>query len=145
MGERADLTGLIERLEAATGPDRELDRAIMALSYTWERRYIGGRCDPSCCPEGAHLDGVWVDPATDRWKTTARNGFEFTASLDAAMALVERVQPGWNCSAINLKPDPCEAYVWRRSERCVRDVGGKGPTPAIALLIALLRTLETEQ
>lgn len=89
------MTDLIARLEAAEAGSRELDREIMALHYTWERRHIGTTCwdddGGTCCPCAQHLDGVWVDPADDRWKTTAKDGFEFTTSLDAALALASRV------------------------------------------------------
>jgi len=52
------MTGLIERLEAATGPDRELDAAIWRATV----------------PEAKH----WPDNAA----------MPFTASIDAALTLV---------------------------------------------------------
>jgi hypothetical protein len=81
------LKSLLARVEGATGADRNIDRDVMALFYERDRRYIGCRCDPSCCPGSAHLDDVWVDPTTNRWKTTATDGYEFTASLDAVVQL----------------------------------------------------------
>lgn len=160
-----DLSELIARLEKADGPDRELDRAIMALFYTRERRYIGCRCDPSCCPEGAHLDEVWVDPDTDRWRTTARDGFEFTASLDAALALVERVRPDlcvenlgemspdcgplaghWLAQLRPRKPRPRVTSLTPEAIRASLDAFEpvSAPTHALALLLALLRTYEAD-
>lgn len=68
MTSRPELQGLIERCEKATGPDRELDVAI------WQ----------ALC---------WKDHYRDIAKGTV-----FTASLDASVALVERVLPGWHWS-----------------------------------------------
>lgn len=98
---------LIAKLESASEGSRELDRELMALTYVWEQRHIGATCwdkkasgkrvddnDDTCCPDAKHLDWVWVDPLTDQWKTTARDGFEFTTSIDAALALAERVIGG---------------------------------------------------
>lgn len=84
-----DIDALIERLEAATGPDRELDAAIFAWSeggrihyfdalaknYVWERP----------------IDGFWIRGVKSVPSTT-----KFTASIDAALALCERMLPGWS-------------------------------------------------
>lgn len=59
---------LLARVKAATGPDRRLDRALWAT-------FQGGDYPGVLC-----WDGLGVAP--------------FTASLDAALALVERVLPG---------------------------------------------------
>ena len=56
MGE---LLKLAERVEAATGPDRELDREIAHVLLSWPLRWIPGN-----------------------------RSWQFTASLDAAMTLV---------------------------------------------------------
>lgn len=60
---------LVKRLEAATGPDRELD---------------------------AELYDAFIEPLT--WQVVSDSGHQkppcYTASLDAAVALVERVLPG---------------------------------------------------
>ena len=141
-GERTDIAGLIERLEAATGPDQELDATIVAhLNNASVRRY---------------------PPQTDfgpgaRWQFWSLDGAHFlgneskfpvpplTASLDAALALVERVRPGaWievsgPRKYLNI-PTPSPGR-WRAE---ADDGIGWGATPAIALLIALLRTLEPE-
>lgn len=96
--------GLIERLEAAEVGSRELDRELMALTYRWEQRHIGATCwddyHGTCCPEAKHLDWVWIDPVDGAWKTNAKDGYEFTTSLDAALALAERVLPGKGWGAL---------------------------------------------
>ena len=138
-----DIAGLIERLEAATGPDRELDAAIVAhFNNASVRRY---------------------PPQTDfgpgaRWQFWSRDGAHFlgseskfpvpplTASLDAALALVERVRPGaWIEMSGPRKYLNIPAPVPNRWRVEVDERIGWGSTLAIALLIALLRTLETEQ
>lgn len=131
------ITSLIEKLEGAEVGSRELDREIMALSYRYEQRYIGASCwddeDDTCCPGAKHLDWVWVDPSTDQWKTNARDGLEFTTSLDAALALAGRVVgeeaalsilqdtvDGWNAAAgLSIRKLPrlfCAAVLRAQSE-----------------------------
>lgn len=89
------LSALIARLEAAEAGSRELDREIMALTYSWEQRHIGATCwddrESTCCPGAKHIDWVWVDTATDRWVTNSKTGFDFTASLGRGLALAERL------------------------------------------------------
>ncbi len=137
----ADMQELIARLEAAEAGSRELDREIMALTYSWEQRHIGVTCwddrEGRCCPGAKHMSWVWVDPATGQWKTNAKEGLEFTTSLDAALALAERVLPGkfWTVYAayriegrmtygVNLDDDSDTSY---------------SKTPALALCVSILK------
>lgn len=148
------LAEIIERLEKATGPDQEIDRAIMAAFYARERRYIGCRCDPSCCPNSAHLDSVWVDPSTDKWVTTAIDGFEFTSSVDRVMSLAKnhgfyiRIEPRFHIDgeriyylAYAIRPrwaDYTPADDWF-------DTGeARHAEPAIAACLALCRALQAQ-
>ena len=78
----SDLTALLERVRAATGPDRELDGAVMDA------------VDPL------------PNPAQTRWECISGQEFHLTvpplsASVDAALALVERMLPG---AYINVGP-----------------------------------------
>ncbi len=153
------LREIIERLERLEGPDREADTAIMGCFYVREKRHIGTMQDEGRGWEPC-LDEVWVDPdqATDTWVSThAKN---FTASLDAAVALVEKVLPGWVVAALsNGTLDPKYRDVrlytgWRASlgrigaEITPETVSGQdfatgtAPNPAIALLLALFKALE---
>ena len=68
----SDLTALLERVRAATGPDRELDLLV------WELL-------------------VWKTP----WNHELHKTELFTRSIDAALALVERMLPG---AYINVGP-----------------------------------------
>jgi len=116
-----DVTGLVERLEKATGPDREIDAAI--------RAQLG-------ISEGYHAHEF------------------YTASLDAALALVERVLPGWRVQFwqqrsgswhVRLIRDAHYALVTTEDEDRTRDgdneIAGARSTPALALCLAALKAL----
>lgn len=129
---------LIERLEGAERGSRELDREIMALFYHWDQRPIGATCwddeHDTCCPGGKHLDWVWSDPLTDCFVTNAKDGFEFTISMDRALALAERVLPGcrWE-GGVN-----GHEGAWAQVFPDLTGIQGRAPTPALALCIAIL-------
>lgn len=73
----------------------------------------------------------------------------YTASLDAAVALVEKMLPGWNFTVASTKvPGDARPWAdvaspaWIAGENDAEQGEGYGATPAIALLIALFRALE---
>jgi hypothetical protein len=108
-----DLTELIERLEKATGPDRELDAAIRDALYS-----------PS-----------------------ARVGWPpYTASLDAALALVEEKLP---CQWVRLdywtdiNIERPRASILPKGE-LIHGFAAHGATLPLALLLALLRALQSQ-
>lgn len=72
--EQSSLEGLIERVKASTGPSEKLDYAID------EWLYASG---------GMHHGELEVLP-------------RFTASIDAALGLAERVLPGWQFRILDL-------------------------------------------
>ena len=154
--DRQTLSDLLEKVRACEGADRELDRQIMTLSYVRDRRHIGASCwddaYDTCCPGARHLDDVWVDPATDKWRTTAVDGFEFTSSLDAALALVERVLPGWTVSGIcqdDFKLWHAELRKGHQTSYTAVAISHEtlrgSANPALALLAALLTALLAEE
>lgn len=100
----ADLHSLLTRVEAATGPDRELDNMIRCALYEPAKR------------------GMWLP---------------YTASLDAALALVEDIFPGCKGSLT------FDAYVARAAlrESGRLPVEGGAVTLPCAVLSALLRAL----
>lgn len=138
----SDLRGLIERLEKATGPDRELDGAMWlhfdqeALYKCWGvrgMRYAGHVHTKA--EKAAHIKRMseYYAPA-------------YTASLDAAVALVERVAPGWSweCRASGTG-DKGQATIWNPSRRPGDNDQQRVyncASPAIALCLALLRSQE---
>ena len=145
MGERTDIAGLIERLEAATGPDRELDAAIVAHFNNASVRRYPPQTDfgPGARWQFWSLDGAHFLGSESKFPVPP-----LTASLDAALAPVERLRPGW-CWRVEKCPP---TYLGPRGEPFWATCGPPGAqeaaygwTPAIALLIALLKSLETEQ
>ncbi len=119
---------LLDRLRAAKGPDRELDAEIahalgQTVTYSTE-------IHPQPCGD----DGCYLP--------------EWTASLDAALALAERVLPGWAWSMSYDPPEttgnPPHAFKLRAPNRATHGEGHwyHAPTAPLAVLIALLSTQE---
>ena len=130
---------LLERLEKATGPERTLDHAI-ARAFGWQEQ-LGG----------------WLAPGSKDYEF--ENVPLFTASLDASIALVERVLPGWarevsywpkhthkvsghewNQAQCSVTLTECGPNGWHDSRH--RRIVGEAPTESLALLTALLRALK---
>jgi len=87
-----DLAELLERVKAATNASQELDACIMAALAAPQGSYV----------EKSRFNGVWcVYEAGGRlWEKRGwwrEGGWPVTASLDAALALVERVLPDGEC------------------------------------------------
>jgi len=142
---------LIEKLEKLEGPDREADCQIgVAVDgfVTEERPYKGViycRLDP---------DGTFTCPGQGADMLVPR----YTASLDAAVALVERVLPGCDICLQDIRADFRDGEARHIAEvmhdlRWVMDEGFPEPTyltkgsgqsnsRPIALLIAALLALQ---
>ena len=120
---------LLERVEAASGPDRELD-AVLWLAFT-----------PGATRRTLHVPH-WQRPY-DIDETRDEKGRliivpSYTSSLDAALALVERVLPGWLWMVASADPPnrlPARVELWTGDE----EVRASAATPALALLAALLK------
>lgn len=117
------MTDLITRLSKLDAPDREVDALIGKLFF----------------PDEAKSFFDFNAPA-------------YTASIDAAIALAERVLPGWKWRVGRTEVFPNGwAYVHKYDpSNCDRIdeaacADGKAATPAIALLIALLRAKEASK
>lgn len=113
------LETLLERVKSATGPDRELDALI---AHTLGQRFIEGD-DEENIPLGLPM---------------------FTASIDSALALVERVLPGWEW----LKKSPSVITLYRpltehedAAKAWAKHFDGKGATIPLAILAACLSAL----
>lgn len=128
-----DYTDLVKRLEEAEGPDRELDAAVaVALSEN-------DRDHESQKPEERNLGKFYTPGFPEEMYGQATADF-YTASLDATLALVEEKLPG-HFVRIEHGPNHGAAAIYRNGfADCVAE--GAGRSPAIALLIALLRILE---
>lgn len=116
----ADLSELIARVEGATGADRDLN-ADLLKAFGW-----------------------FVDSAGNAIDHEGRRAFtvpDLTASLDAALALAERVLPGW-WPRVECFGEWWEAGVSNDDGRCPTpqtNCIATAPTPALALVLAVLR------
>jgi len=137
-----DLSALIARLEAAEVGSRELGRDILvAMNIVREVDptlfYGVGNEDTWHFGDAAEQDGFWrilPDPST---------------SLDAALALAERVSPEvfWemSCRAIINGQKQYGVTLWPEDlEAGVEGAHGHAPNPALALVIAILRAKQGE-
>lgn len=113
-----DMIELAERCERGIGWDSALDKAIMrALGYSWRG-----------------MD-YWHDDGKTIWKGQTC----FTASLDATVALLERVLPGWGWKTGAPLPSP--GKPWATVFTVEQRTHGNATSPARALLAAILRAL----
>ncbi len=124
------LSELIAKLEGLSGPDREVDAAIcVTLQYGGKNSEHAANVRTDHDLEGDLLFEVGNMDCCNPIP-------ELTASLDAAVALVERKLPGTDWQVSNGNEDGCAAHIEGD------DKFYAGPTPAIALCLALLKSLE---
>lgn len=127
------LTELRERVLAATGPDREID-GDFAILAGWTFVKMKGDRNP-----------YWRKPGVTEWymRSDLPN---FTASIDAALALVERMLPG--CGLFFLRgEDEAGNTAGLYQKGCGSHAAPEhqfeetADTPPIAILAALLSAL----
>lgn len=125
---REELLALAERVEALSGPDREVDCAIGVAIGRF-------RTEPNTrWPD--QLDYIEIREGGDWYPG---HGFDmlvpnWTASLDAALSL----QPeGWGWVDLEISPKATEVLINNQS----RQVCGRATTPALALTAVALRAL----
>lgn len=138
------VAAILERLDTATGPDREIDLAL-ALAFTgWcEHKNL----EESGCQSDTGFD--CPDCGADSWGNTGPTKQKlhdkvpsYTASLEAAVALAESLAPhgrimterdhnGWNWAMVRLTPNSCS-------------VTAEAKSLPLALLSALLIALPDE-
>jgi hypothetical protein len=129
---RADLLALAERVEAGSGKDRNLDADIFQRlgGPDWERALIRV-AEPCGCPEDQAIDYA-----------RSRHSPDYTVSLDAAVALLGRVLPGWSWQA---GATVGAGAVARIAQDGLRRSDGVASSPARALLAATLRALAQKE
>lgn len=121
-----DLKDLIAKCERATGGDRELDAAIATALDDWSEHWEA---------EDLHSEPKLFKDCDD-----------YTSSIDAALALCERVLPGiWYVLAKGRlqASEPlfgCEMLFGSDEQIAIAD----GPTQALAIVIATLKALEKD-
>lgn len=136
------LQELLARVEKAERPDRELDTEIF-----W--RLVNNQY----ANEGDYGWRKWRD-AKEAAKTARPGEFDdwadhneyacYTASIDAAVALVERMLPGWMgevCFGKSGDQDGRFGATLEHYHMPPYGVLGDGATPALALIAALLKAL----
>ena len=124
----SDFSELLERVQKATGPDRNLDGLIYIETHIPKER--AGRID--------HEYGVvgWW-PKNEPYQS-AIDVPRYTDSVDAALALVERVLPGAYVDLVCVMDKP-EDKAW---SSFVGQNKADARTPALAILAALLTALD---
>lgn len=144
--DKARLEALLERVETATGPDRGLDDAIaFATQYRPDSQHdrLGSFADH----EAKHnYETAWIAHAP--WRSQWDIPF-YTGSIDAALALVERVLPGWTVANLSQQDDKSWFCELREGfltsyDRVATSFGAYGKLPLtapLAILAALLRAL----
>ncbi|GAA0768595.1 hypothetical protein [Brevundimonas olei] len=143
----ADLSALIARLEAAEVGSRDLDGEIEELFGLWRASFKE--------PEKADGRHCWSDLATWSGEGVEHRAPDYTTSLDAALALAERVgcRPymadfsidGWSSWLLKTTTD-IKVTDPETGEELSGPYfsGGRAKTPAIALCIAILRAKQGE-
>lgn len=153
-----DIPALIARVGALTGPYRVVDaRVVVALDIRpdWLKtepgslRVVMGHLGPDVLftPKGLKPDAgdqnAWYP--TDFYK-----GKELpwlTASVDDAIALVERVLPGWTIACVGQDDGKkWHAELRRGYQTSFSTVALAGaPLPALALVLAALKALQAQE
>jgi len=122
-----ELRALLERVEAATGPGRELEIDLCAALF------------------GGSAEGIEEAKRSHRFRSTPLGGLQepfhselrnYTASVDAALALVERKLAGWEWEASFL----VGLYRFELGDPLLGFVGESAAAP-LAILAALLKAL----
>lgn len=150
----SDIAALIERIEAASGPGRELDAHI---SFLIGDHKIVSRSSGWAIFEAPFEQGNWAAASGCKSYDDAISMLAsflslpaYTTSIDAAVALVERMLPGqqwtlgqnihhryWLCTLNVISGDP-EGVTAMASSHAA-------PTPPLAVLAALLRALQHQE
>lgn len=117
------LTGLLERLEAADGTDRELDVAIIE-TFGAVFKYFEGAYEDDC--------GEWTWPSGIEIRCIS-----VTSSIDAAVQLAGEVLPGLKCELVF-------GYEVATAQFFTGEPGGYfnqivHKTPALALCTAIVK------
>jgi len=137
----SNLSALIERVERLDGPDQSLDAEICI-----ELQYGGinseGACNVRTDPdwEGDLLFEIEGDEHPDCCNPIPA----LTASIDAAVALVDRVLPGHGYTTDHqpVYGNHHDASVF--NDHVITIGNGRGPNGAIAICLAALRALQNK-
>jgi hypothetical protein len=140
------LTELREKVERATGTDREIDALIAVVLdgyFVLPAKFEGDG------PRYGYIDteGAEVIPGHAGDMLVRK----YTSSIDAALALAERKLPGWTWSVdIHDRVEGnANGWAWARlatpNSLDFTTHRATAPTPPLAILSALLRALESQE
>jgi hypothetical protein len=134
-----DLTGLLARCEAATDFDRELDRAIGFAIDGWKTAEITRTTGVVSQMIDIHGD-LYPDHPGSMYPA-------FTESIDAALALVERMLPGaqWGRDTESGEIELWYMTVPQQHFREWMTASAKCSTVPLSILVALLKALQKKQ
>lgn len=140
-----EYTDIIERLTKATGPDRELDALIAFGTGAFDYKLSGG-LEHCRIERGERITNDEVDVVVRNERggglIYAARYERYTASLDASIALVERMLPGWWW----LREDGVSIrLVGPDNNDCYPSSVGRHHIVPIAILLALFRALEAKE
>lgn len=138
------LRSLLERCEKAEGPSMEMDgRLAVLFGVVSEKRRPGGYyaffAEPRRPGDSSFLGGYW-DEEGRAYKSLGQciTCPQYTASLDAAVALIEKALPGWVYTAdSSLNEVQLFSPAWPDGPSS----DGHGATMTLAYLSALLKAL----
>lgn len=131
---------LIERLENASGPDREIDAEI-AIAFGHEYRSRRSR-------SGVNRGREWLVDSHGGVDTWTQHPPAYTSSVDAALALFKRAAPDCVVTLEQRFSAPhwrVEVYRSRRGILPPALAKQDDVTPALALCLALLRALSQKE
>lgn len=138
------LAELLQRVEAASGPDQELDRALAVRLIGWCLHPRDRQRDDS-----AQSDTGWtcLDCGADSWGNTGPTGQRrhatvpaLTASIDAALALVARTCPEAEYDICRRRGTQRWHVLWWVTASAYW-LTFEGATAPLAILAALLKAL----
>lgn len=130
------LSSLISRVEKATGPNYAIEVDIFKFFNPDYRDYVEGRGGL-----------VHKNDGEDQRVLSNVRPPNVTASIDVAVALAERVLPGWHADVDMLSPPPMsDAFGIRlfNQNGDWRNIEAEAPTVQLALVLATLRALQSK-
>jgi len=130
----SDLAELLERVKAATGPDEALGEDIWVA-------VVPGATRRNIMAEWPGERPIWEFSDPER-NTIARFTPRITMSIDAALALTERVLPGWTWMMENSTE---KSFVLWKPKAIRATVNEFAVTLPLAILAALLSALIAQE
>lgn len=120
------LKDLEKRLEEATGRDLELDADLWSI---WDKRPLEGVCSDAVIYKRDPHDRIAFDAPPP-----------YTASLDAAVSLCERVLPGWWMMIVSEGKHGWSAQLGNGGHG-IEGGWGRKPSAALAVCLVTVRIL----